>query len=548
MNLKEKIKSLTKKQIILGLLCVILFLSPSIFAWIHIYHEDHKTNDQELTVVLYDAEGTELGRETGTAALSDEASLLSIFSQLDQLREPLGATSNDALPSDVYVKAVLTQRQTTHELTCYFSIGNQGAVCLDENGNAYTIDTDINRRFLGTPYGEIFFATATPPVLLTIDGDRVLPSAVLWNYKVGDEVFLPTQRTQELSSDALYEITGELGLQFSTDPNQCMVTVKENGDVIFQDFYTKLSELTVDSGHELDVQISARWLKTDLADCYGDLSYAFRVRIKNPSEFSISASTVRPGGILSLSCTNVTAPEKIQFTSEQIPEAPRFYRDGALYRSLLVIPEDLKEDKIHLRVSYGASAQEFTLSVEEGALPEEYRYPSMDLSDSPLASVDIFASLKQILGRINSVFDSDLIYFQGNPADPQTQGFEIGYIHGSKVFWGKTGEEHFVAAGTEYRLTTDTPKAVTVWGNGIVTYVGYDELLGNFAVVDHGGGLLTWYGHLSMVSVSRGSVLRQGDTVGQTGRGDLSTGSGYLFLCSVHKQFVDPRILFDGSI
>ena len=121
MHRLSQIKKLSKKQIVLGILCAILFLSPAIFALIHIHQQDNKENNREVTVILYDANGQEIGKESGNPALSDEASLLSIFSQMEQQTEPYTDSIID-YPSDTYVRAVLIQKQIQKEFICYFSI------------------------------------------------------------------------------------------------------------------------------------------------------------------------------------------------------------------------------------------------------------------------------------------------------------------------------------------------------------------------------------------------------------------------------------------
>ena len=183
---KQMLQRVHKKQILIGLLCVLLFLSPTIFALIHIYNTDNRESNQELTVTLYDPTGREMGRETGTPALSDESSLVSIFSQLEHLKDPVSSLTLTDLP-ETYVRAVLQQGSNLQEYTCYFSISDSAGICLDQSGNAFTIDYDLNRRFISTAYGEIFFPAATPPTLLTIDGDTVLPSEAVWNYRIQKE-------------------------------------------------------------------------------------------------------------------------------------------------------------------------------------------------------------------------------------------------------------------------------------------------------------------------------------------------------------------------
>ena len=48
---------------------------------------------------------------------------------------------------------------------------------------------------------------------------------------------------------------------------------------------------------------------------------------------------------------------------------------------------------------------------------------------------------------------------------------------------------------------------------------------GNYVVIDHGNGLLTYYGHLSRAIVSAGTYVQQGQTIGYMGSTGYSTGN-----------------------
>ena len=53
------------------------------------------------------------------------------------------------------------------------------------------------------------------------------------------------------------------------------------------------------------------------------------------------------------------------------------------------------------------------------------------------------------------------------------------------------------------------------WGGGY----------GNYVVIDHGNGLLTYYGHMSRAIVSAGTYVQQGQTIGYMGSTGYSTGN-----------------------
>ncbi len=74
--------------------------------------------------------------------------------------------------------------------------------------------------------------------------------------------------------------------------------------------------------------------------------------------------------------------------------------------------------------------------------------------------------------------------------------------------------------GVDIRATTGTPVRSTA--DGIVIHAGWDMSgYGRLVVVDHGGGIQTWYAHLSRINVTVGEEMHRGDVlglVGSTGR------------------------------
>ena len=75
-------------------------------------------------------------------------------------------------------------------------------------------------------------------------------------------------------------------------------------------------------------------------------------------------------------------------------------------------------------------------------------------------------------------------------------------------------------------------------------YGGY----GNCIMIDHGNGYKTLYGHLSVISVSDGQTVSQGDTIGQVGSTGNSTGP-HLHL-EVYKDGsrIDPEQFYSGLV
>ena len=120
--------------------------------------------------------------------------------------------------------------------------------------------------------------------------------------------------------------------------------------------------------------------------------------------------------------------------------------------------------------------------------------------------------LAPVLGRITSGFGYRISPFTGYSA------FHEGIDISNQV-------------GTPVRSTAD----------GIVSFVGYKDDLGNVVQISHpASGFKTIFGHLNKAAVLEGKVVRRGDVLGYLGNSGRSTGPHLHY--EVHKlsDIVNP--------
>lgn len=87
----------------------------------------------------------------------------------------------------------------------------------------------------------------------------------------------------------------------------------------------------------------------------------------------------------------------------------------------------------------------------------------------------------------------------------------------------------------------DTGDAVRAARSGRVIVAGYADECGGLQVrIDHGGGITSWYRHLSRVDVSVGEAATTGMVVGRVGNTGCSLGSHLHFAIRRGTTFVDP--------
>lgn len=77
--------------------------------------------------------------------------------------------------------------------------------------------------------------------------------------------------------------------------------------------------------------------------------------------------------------------------------------------------------------------------------------------------------------------------------------------------------------------------------DGEIAFAGRDAGYGNLIVVDHGGGVQTFYAHLSALYVREGQRIRGGLVIGAMGSTGRSTGTHCHFEVRVHGRPVNPR-------
>jgi murein DD-endopeptidase MepM/ murein hydrolase activator NlpD len=87
----------------------------------------------------------------------------------------------------------------------------------------------------------------------------------------------------------------------------------------------------------------------------------------------------------------------------------------------------------------------------------------------------------------------------------------------------------------------DTGDPVRAARAGVVVVAGHADECGGLQVrIDHGGGLLTWYRHLSAIETATGARVAVGTVIGRVGNTGCSLGSHLHFGVSLNGEFVDP--------
>lgn len=99
-------------------------------------------------------------------------------------------------------------------------------------------------------------------------------------------------------------------------------------------------------------------------------------------------------------------------------------------------------------------------------------------------------------------------------------------------------------AGVDIRAAEGTP--VRTMAPGRVRYAGWMDGYGNVVWVDHAGGVISVYAHLSDIDVSQGTAIGGGDLVGLSGSTGTVTGPHLHFEVWKSGRQVDPVSYIGG--
>jgi peptidase M23-like protein len=110
----------------------------------------------------------------------------------------------------------------------------------------------------------------------------------------------------------------------------------------------------------------------------------------------------------------------------------------------------------------------------------------------------------------------------------------------TREFNGEITSRHL---GTDFAGAVGQP--VVAAGRGVIALVGNFYLAGRAVYVDHGGGLVTGYFHLSRVDASVGDTVRAGKVIGAVGRSGRVTGPHLHWIARYGGITVDPMSLLE---
>ena len=197
------------------------------------------------------------------------------------------------------------------------------------------------------------------------------------------------------------------------------------------------------------------------------------------------------------------------------------------HKELQAIKKQLKEKRAKL------ATQKDELAVEKAELDEKKEALKKE-EDALKAEAD------RLTSEILSMIDKNSQYIGGEFTWPCPASTYITSSFGNRLH--PILKSWIFHTGLDIGCSSGKDILAAASGKVIMSqvYGGY----GNCVMIDHGGGIVTLYGHASKLCVSKGDVVKRGQVVAKVGSTGRSTGPHLHFEVRKNGEYVNPMKYF----
>lgn len=526
------------KQTVLSIICIIIIFIPTIIA-ITFYCSTIFGNDinrYSISIISHNENEIKV----------DNHEIDSVAKQILKMNSKLSPIIIDpnSLQNEYY-KIDVTDNSTVSSYKYYFSTDpNSKTIVQASDGTFYSLGYKDVKPFLSSGYAYMFYQNSSLPTLSIHGGSDVTPISADWKFRTvsGSFVRSPAIDTTR-DSGVVYAMSGSTKLSFSLPPTKCSVKVYREGKEIASSNSLDVIPYDLLDSTSLSFNIQAEWNGSDYR---GSANFKFTSSIGLAPEFKITKTEIASGEFFAVAGINVSAPQKIQFSSTPaINFEPVFFSEGSSAYALIPISIDLPSPMSYVfTFKYGESISEIQVSVTERNINvREYNSKNLNVSRSEAALNEYSELMETITSKYETTkyfgdrFIDYTVHYQ-NIAD-----YVLGFGH-ERI--PNNGDAPYRLDGVDYQITsgTDIPAVCA----GKIVYVGKADLLGNFVVIDHGFGLKTWYCHMGETSAMVGTVVSKGESVGKAGSSGYTITSGVYLITTVNDVPISPYPIQEEGI
>lgn len=535
--------------------CIALFI-PLIVAIVFAINVDPNSvtaeNLKKLTVEY----------EDGSFSFSDKATL-ELYSAISENSRKIDGTFRDFSAETPYTVTYTEDDGLPITYTLYMSKNTDDCVYVSPDGEYFMMDEKIaSELVVREEFSSLNELKSLPNVVLTGLGEGVTlyPDSYKWTYTALDSNKVTLDGTGK-RSNALVKFdnseNGMLTLEFDKNPDALTLKITGDNGVVFDDKYENLSQtnkLAYNSDTKLTLVVTAQWYELDGADCFGEAVYTVPLLYDvEPTYSVVDKNGVPAGDFTVLRISDFNDGEKLTVVNDiGLPETLDVY-DGKDGVKIVFIPMGCDLEKgtytLKLRTESGHE-KDVEVKVSRGVTHDSYSVIFTDEQLSAAFTEENFKEFEALTSELTSKSKNEHLY-SGKFAYPTGSSAIAngGFSYGSKLDVISLYSKKYTHSGMQLKAAKG--QSVVATNGGTVVFAGNTGLYGNTVIVDHGCGILSYYGNLDEITAKVGDVTVGGETVlgkaGSTGfacvRGgaEASTSTMVYFAISIDGVFIDPQ-------
>jgi hypothetical protein len=260
-----------------------------------------------------------------------------------------------------------------------------------------------------------------------------------------------------------------------------------------------------------------------------------------PPEMLLSTVEVYKAGAILASVVGDVVSGKILFLGREHPLTQGSQSMYAFLGVGVLDPPGQHQVRVEFTTRNGSRG---SLVEEISVLPTQWTVDSLAFTPeqtSTLLDPKVIADENALLSRMYATFTPKKLW-DGAWHTPAPGAITARFGEQRSINGGPPSGNH---GGTDIGNETGTPVIAT--NHGRVIMARELQVRGNFIVIDHGGGLLSGYGHLDGFAVTEGQEVQAGDIIGYVGNTGLSTGAHLHWEMSSFGILLDGLRFVDGS-
>lgn len=278
-------------------------------------------------------------------------------------------------------------------------------------------------------------------------------------------------------------------------------------------------------------------------EAYGRFAYRATFMVDIQPELITSSTEVKQGDVLAIGVTNML---------EAFPVTGQTDTEGVL---ITFAPVGAHTAVAFVAVTHNRPTGEYTVHVEGGGYSWDVPYTVVeaefekqnliiDTSNPVISEAASPKAYQQYRDKIYPLFEQadEEIYWNGNFIWPVEARLSTTYGLFRYTNGSTTPSRH---SGIDIAADADSP--IVAPAAGRVVLAEYLLNTGWTIVIEHGGGLKSYYYHMNEIAVEPGQMVEQGQNIGKVGSTGYSTGAHLHFEMRIGTQTLNPMLLFDGT-